>query len=71
MRLRAVHFVSRTGSARSCGAATAAIGVPSLSVHDLRQAAASLWLGSGADPKVVQRVLGNAAAAVTMDLYGT
>lgn len=57
---------------RSIGwrAATAAAGVPSLRVHDLRHTAASLWLGAGADPKVVQRVLGHATAAMTMDLYG-
>jgi hypothetical protein len=29
-----------------------------------------MWLGSGADPKVVLRVLGHATAAMTMDLYG-
>lgn len=51
--------------------ATATIGVPSLRVHDLRHTAASLWLGVGADPKVVQRVLGHAAASMTMDLYAT
>jgi len=39
-------------------------------VHDLRHAAASLWLAAGADPKAVQRVLGHATAAMTMDLYG-
>lgn len=57
---------------RSVGwrAATTAVGVPSLRVHDLRHTAASLWLGAGADPKVVQRVLGHATAAMTMDLYG-
>jgi hypothetical protein len=38
--------------------------------HDLRHTAASVWLASGADPKVVQRVLGHATAAMTMDLYG-
>jgi len=27
------------------------------------------WLAAGADPKVVQRVLGH-ASAMTMDLYG-
>jgi hypothetical protein len=27
-------------------------------------------LGAGADPKVVQRVLGHATASMTMDLYG-
>ena len=36
----------------------------------LPPAAASVWLGAGADPKVVQRVLGHATAAMTMDLYG-
>jgi hypothetical protein len=49
---------------------TAAIGVPRLRVHDLRHTAASVWLGSGADPKAVQRVLGHATASMTMDLYG-
>jgi integrase len=57
---------------RSVGwtAATAAIGRPGLRVHDLRHTAASVWLAAGADPKVVQRVLGHATAAMTMDLYG-
>jgi hypothetical protein len=39
-------------------------------VHDLRHAAVSVWLGARADPKVVQRVLGHATAAMTIDLYG-
>jgi integrase len=39
-------------------------------VHDLRHTAASIWLAAGADPKVVQRVLGHATASMTMDLYG-
>jgi integrase len=57
---------------RSVGwrAARVAAGVPDLRVHDLRHTAASLWLAAGADPKVVQRVLGHATAAMTMDLYG-
>lgn len=46
------------------------IGRPDLHVHDLRHTAASVWLASGADPKVVQRILGHASAAMTMDLYG-
>jgi integrase len=50
--------------------ATSAVGVPGFRVHDLRHTAASVWLGAGADPKVVQRVLGHATAAMTMDLYG-
>ena len=48
----------------------AALGYPTLRVHDLRHTAASLWLASGADPKVVQAVLGHASAAMTMDIYG-
>ena len=57
---------------RSVGwnAATSAVGVPGFRVHDLRHTAASVWLAAGADPKVVQRVLGHATAAMTMDLYG-
>ena len=51
-------------------AATSAAGVPGFRVHDLRHTAASVWLAAGADPKVVQRVLGHATAAMTMDLYG-
>jgi len=45
-------------------------GVPDVRVHDLRHTAASQWLAAGADPKVVQRVLGHATAAMTMGLYG-
>ena len=48
--------------------AIAAIGRPELRVHDLRHTVASVWLGSGADPKVVQTVLGHASVAMTMDL---
>ena len=62
---------SRTGSGRSAGGRPGlAVGVPDVRVHDLRHTAASLWLAAGADPKVVQRVLGHATAAMTMDLYG-
>jgi hypothetical protein len=51
-------------------AAKAAAGVPTVRVHDLRHTAASLWLAAGADPIVVQRVLGHATATMTMDLCG-
>lgn len=47
-----------------------AIGRLGLRPHDLRHTAASLWLAAGADPKVVQRILGHASAAMTMHLYG-
>lgn len=46
------------------------IGRLDLHVHDLRHTAASVRLASGADPKVVPRILGHASAAMTMDLYG-
>jgi Phage integrase family len=49
----------------------AAAGMPDVRVHDLRHTAASLWLAAGADPKVVQPVLGHAIAAMTTDLSGT
>jgi integrase len=57
---------------RSVGwsAAMSAVGIRGFRVHDLRHTAASVWLAAGADPKVVQRVLGHATAAMTMDLYG-
>ena len=46
-----------------------ASGRPTLRVHDLRHTAPrSGW--AGADPKVMQRILGRASAAMTMDLYG-
>lgn len=51
-------------------AAIEKIGRPRLRVHDPRHTCASLWLGAGADPKVVQRILGHASAAMTMDLCG-
>jgi integrase len=41
-------------------AATRAVGVPGFRVHDLRHTAASVWLGAGADSKVVKRILGHA-----------
>ena len=43
---------------------------PSLTPHDLRQTAASLAISSGANVKAVQRMLGHASAAMTLDTYG-
>ena len=39
-------------------------------MHDLRHTAASLMISSGASIKAVQRQLGHASAAMTLDLYG-
>ena len=52
------------------GAALKTIDRAGFRVHDLRHTCASIWLGAGADPKVVQRILGHASATMTMDLYG-
>lgn len=40
-----------------------------LTPHDLRHTAASLAISAGADVKVVQRMLGHASAAMTLDVY--
>jgi integrase len=72
-------FPTTTGTAmrlgnwkRAIGWSQAKIAIrrPTLRVHDLRHTTASIWLASGADPKVVQQILGHASAAMTMDLYG-
>ncbi|MDN5687787.1 MAG: site-specific integrase [Brachybacterium sp.] len=50
-------------------AALKAAGVPYMPPHDLRHTAASLAVQSGASVKVVQRMLGHASAAMTLDVY--
>ncbi len=42
---------------------------PAMSPHDLRHTAASLAVSSGANVKAVQRMLGHASAAMTLDVY--
>jgi integrase len=42
-----------------------------LLVHDLRDTAASLAIATGASIKAVQRMLGHASAAMTLDTYGS
>ncbi len=50
--------------------AVEAAGLEQLRIHDLRGTAASLMISSGANIKAVQRQLGHASAAMTLDLYG-
>ena len=50
-------------------AATAAIGQPGFVPHELRHTAASLAVSAGANVKAVQRMLGHASAAMTLDRY--
>jgi integrase len=42
---------------------------PRVTAHDLRHTAASLAISAGANPKEVQRMLGHASAAMTLDVY--
>lgn len=43
--------------------------IPTITPHDLRHTAASLAVQSGAHVKAVQRMLGHASAAMTLDVY--
>ena len=42
---------------------------PRITIHDLRHTAASLSVAAGANVKAVQRMLGHASAAMTLDVY--
>jgi integrase len=43
--------------------------LPSMTIHDLRHTAASLAVSAGANVKAVQKMLGHASAAMTLDTY--
>jgi len=49
--------------------ALAEAGLPAMTIHDLRHTAASLAVSAGANVKAVQRILGHASAAMTLDTY--
>lgn len=49
--------------------ALATAGLPSMAIHDLRHTAASLAVQSGAHVKTIQRMLGHASGAMTLDIY--
>jgi len=63
--------VQRNRSARVAwfDAAAAAAGQKGLTPHELRHSAASLAVAAGASVKAVQRMLGHASAAMTLDVY--
>ena len=46
-----------------------AAGIPRVTLHDLRHTSASLAVSAGANVKAVQRMLGHASAAMTLDIY--
>jgi integrase len=58
-----------TGSRSWWLSALTAAGVEPLVLHDLRHTAASLAVSSGANVKAIQRMLGHASAAMTLDVY--
>jgi integrase len=62
--MRNHHFRSRVFAP-----AAAFIGMPGLTPQDLRHTAASLAVQAGANVKAVQRMLGHASAAMTLDVY--
>jgi len=45
-------------------------GIDGIDTYELRHTAASLAIAAGADVKTVQRMLGHASAAMTLDIYG-
>jgi integrase len=49
--------------------ALADAGLGAMTLHDLRHTAASLAISAGANVKAVQRMLGHASAAMTLDVY--
>jgi integrase len=49
--------------------AVKAAGVPRVTPHDLRHSAASFAVAAGGHVKVIQRMLGHASAAMTLDRY--
>ncbi len=55
---------------RSFDRATSSVGLDGLVPHELRHTAASLAIASGASVKAVQKMLGHASAALTLDRYG-
>ena len=44
-------------------------GLPEIRFHDLRHTCATLLLGRGVHPKLVQEFLGHATIAMTLDTY--
>lgn len=63
--------VLRNGNFRSqvFDAAATEAGLEGLTPHELRHTAASLAIAAGANIKAVQRMLGHASAAMTLDVY--
>lgn len=66
------YLIPPTGGARArswWNSALKQAGLRYMPIHDLRHTAASLAVKSGAHVKIVQRMLGHASAAITLDVY--
>ncbi|MBV9453907.1 MAG: site-specific integrase, partial [Rubrobacter sp.] len=59
----------RTLTARSFKPLLKRAGLPDIRLHDLRHTCATLLLGRGVHPKLVQELLGHANIAMTLDRY--
>jgi integrase len=64
------YLVAQNFRKRTWLPAVKAAGLAPLRLHDLRHTCASLAIAAGADVKVLQRMLGHASAAITLDRYG-
>ena len=67
--LRSGNFRRRQFTIAVKACQTADLDFPAMSAHDLRHSAASLAVSSGANVEAVQRMLGHASAAMTLDVY--
>jgi integrase len=67
--LRSGNFRSRTFDKALASIRAADPDFPKVTPHDLRHTAASLAISAGANVKSVQRMLGHASAAMTLDVY--
>lgn len=67
--VRAGNFRSRVFNPAVARCMTIDPTFPRITIHDLRDTAASLAVSSGANVKAVQRMLGHASAAMTLDIY--
>lgn len=67
--LRSGNFRRRQFAAAVAACQAADPDFPAMTPHDLRHTAASLAVSAGANVKAVQRMLGHASAAMTLDVY--
>lgn len=67
--LRSGNFRRRQFAAAVAACQSTDSDFPPMTPHDLRHTAASLAVSAGANVKAVQRMLGHASAAMTLDVY--